>query len=250
VEYAFIDPDNFDLDLNPYSFDQSEQSQGASADTPIFSEEDWFMRLRQAAKKDAEVRWEIGDLLNEGEPHFPEIGSAEFPGCPAMSIYTLAETETGLTSGTLRDYASTARRVPQSVRTDGCSWSHHRALVNALPGESEETYRHWLQRAVHENMSIVELKDAIRPKFKDAVKHKTMLVKVPLKVWETLKDFADNERIAVQVIASRWLTEKVEEQQPLREVVKQETRARRRDKRRQVGLRVARQYDPLRLQCY
>jgi hypothetical protein len=211
---------------------------------------DWLVRGRELAKRDAEVKWELGDWLTEGEPHYPDIGAGEIQGVPAVSVYSVAENITGLARGTLRDLASTARRVPPSVRTDACTWSHHRALINALPDADEDTIKQWLKRAADEKMSVAELQDALRSPVTEAVKEKSFLVTVPLNVWETLKDFADHECSSVQKIAALWVSEnsRLEKTQAARETARLLVKERRREKRRRVGLRVARTYDPLGLQ--
>jgi len=210
---------------------------------------DWLVRGSELAKRDAEVKWELGDWLVEGEPNYPAIDVGEIPGVTGLDFYSVAERITGLARSTLKDLASTARRVSPSVRTDTCSWSHHRALINALPNANEETLREWLTRAANEKMSVGELQKALRPRITEPTLEKSFLVTVPLRVWETLKDFADSKRSEVPKIASQWLVENAElpETQTQRKCERNETRERRREERRRVGLRVAMTYDPLRL---
>jgi hypothetical protein len=162
-------------------------------------------------------------------------------------IYAQAEDITGLSHYTLKDLASTARRFPPSVRTDALSWTHHRTLINALPKADDATLARWLKRAIDENLSADKLKKAIlSPKGSTA---KSFRVSVSLSTWETLKDFADNERSVVQKVATKWIEEQAQTQQTqtLRKIAKQETEERRYQKRRKVGIKVAHDYDPLKL---
>jgi len=223
--------------------------------------EGWEMRGKELAKKDTDVKWELGDWLNEGDDKVPSFPVGLGPNARGSDIdrarwsdvYDWAVGITGLARSTLMDLASTARRMPHSVRTEALSWSHHRVLINALPDSDEDTLKQWLQRAVDENLSVSKLGKAIRSRARvvsDPTVEKSFVVTVPLNVWEALEDFADHERSTVQEIAAQWLVEnsKLEETQIQRKLAKQETKSRRREKRRQVGLRVARAYDPLGLQ--
>src|SRR5580704_282194 len=150
-------------ELEPWELDQDSAGQNQEL---TFEMEAWEMRGVELARKDTDVKWELGDWLNEGEPHCPEIGPGEIPGMPACSVYTYAEKITGLSRSTLRDLAKTARCVPESVRTPSCSWSHHRALARARPDADEETLRQWLKRAVDESMSVEQLHEALRARVK------------------------------------------------------------------------------------
>ena len=207
-----------------------------SLQPPQFDVVAWEMRLKELAKSNTEVRWELGDWLLKGENNYPVPPDGEFPG---VGFYIVAAEITGLAANTLRDLASTARRVPASVRTDACTWSHHRVLVNALPDADEHTLRKWLTRASEEKMSVPKLREAVRPRKPKPYGEKSFVVTVPLGVWETLKDFADFERSKVQEIATQWLVETSEqpEIQSGRSVAKKQTAERLYQKRRRNGLR-------------
>ncbi len=245
-----------DQELEQWDCDQSFEPTAELSSA--FNMEEWEMRGKELAKKDTDVKWELGDWLNEGDgsvPSFPvglgpDAGLSDIDRARWSDVYDWAMEITGLARSTLMDLASTARRMPHSVRTEALSWSHHRVLINALPDSDEDTLKQWLQRAVDENLSVSKLGQAIRSRARvlsDPTVEKSFVVTVPINVWETLQDFADHERSAVQGIAAQWLVEnsKLEETQTQRKLAKQETKRRRRERRRQVGLRVARVYDPL-----
>lgn len=74
--------------------------------------------------------WCLGDWVVYGETHFAER-------------YRHAVDATGLDYGTLRNYASVARRIPLSRRRDTVSFQHHAEVVS-LPVKEQEA---WLNRA-------------------------------------------------------------------------------------------------------
>src|SRR5258708_11019902 len=165
-----------------------------------------------------------------------------------MCYYTEVAAITGLSKNTLRDLASTARRVSPSVRTDRLSWSHHRVLINALPKSGEDTVRKWLTRAVDEQMSVSALRKALKPpKPSD---EKSFHVTVPLFVWEALKDIADDERRRVQAVAAELLVDYASsgEGTTKRELARKRVAEVRRKQRQVIGRRVVRSYNPLRLE--
>jgi len=214
----------------------------------------WQGRLEELAKSDTDVKWQLGDWLLKGEPHYykePTEHDYQY-AIAGEAFYSYAESVTGLAANTLRDLASTARRVPVSVRTDACTWSHHRVLVNTLPDADETTLREKLKQAVDQHLSVSRFKKSLsgvgvgkKPTLK-----KSFVVTVPLDVWETLKDFADEEQSTVQQIAAQLLIshDAEEEVVRLREMARKNTRERRHKQRQKVGRRVARSYNPLRLE--
>jgi len=217
-----------------------------------------LLRTREWLTKDREkltkCQWQIGDWLIEGERHHPvgrqgEVVSGYYIPEPP-DLYSIAEEITSLTRYTLKDVASTARRCPPSVRTDACSWTHHRAIANALPKADHDEWKQWLQRAADEKMSVAKLQKAIKHPRGAPVKEKSFRVTVPLNVWETLKDFADNEKSTVQKIAQRWLVNQagLADTESERIIAKKDVEARRKARRQEVGRKVATHYDPLGLQ--
>jgi hypothetical protein len=229
----------------------------AAAAGPPFDEDGWKARgealgkryeelLEESPGKLNQCQWDLGDWLVEGLSHYGEY-SEVIRGYRTPDVYTEAEQITGLSRYTLKDLCSTARRFPRSVRTDACNWSLHRKLRNALPKADENTLRAWLQRAADEKMSGDKLVKEIRSPKGSPTKEKTFRVTVPLSVWETLKDFADNENSPVGAIARRWLVNEANlaDTQMNRTMARQDTEERRRKRRQQVGRMVARAYDPL-----
>ena len=87
----------------------------------------------------------IGDLLRFGYATYGELASQEDgDGSPA--------------NGTLRDFKWVAEKIPLSVRTDILSFDHHRRVAPLKPAEQKK----WLRRAVDEEMTVAELRRAIR----------------------------------------------------------------------------------------
>jgi|ERR1700678_1500138 hypothetical protein len=217
----------------------------------------WTQEGKELAARETKTKWDIGAWLVKGKAHYPDF--SDIPGAPpGLGFYTMAAEITGLAETTLKDIASTYTRAV-SARTDACSWSHHRVLVNALetalPKADERTatewLKKWLDRAAEEKLSVAALKEAVNAPIDTTVNlTRSFLVRVPLNVWELLKDLADYERSSVAKIASHWLVETAKEDgmQLQRKWAKQETKDRRREQRSKVGKRVARDYNPLRME--
>jgi hypothetical protein len=222
-----------------------ENSMPPDDNRPPFDVDAWRLRILALVERESDVKWEIGDCLVEGEQFYPAPPDGEFPG---MGFYTEVAAITGLSMNTLRDLASTARRVSPSVRTDRLSWSHHRVLINALPDSDEDTVRKWLTRAADEQMTVAGLRKALKPP--RPTHDKSFHVTVPLSVWEAIKDIADEAQRSVQAISAELLTEYAtsEEGNIRRDFAKNRVAERRRKRRQEVGRLVARAYNPLRLE--
>lgn len=197
----------------------------------------WEKRGEELAKKDSDVRWEIGDWILSGTEIFEDN-----PSDP-MGALDHAEMITGLARGTLKDLASTAKRCAVSVRTDALSWSHHRILINMRPDDDEEKLKEWLELAKEKELSVLaftkELKSPVGPR---PTLKKSFNVTVPLDVWETLKDLADEERSTVQEIAAQVLIGHCEQDEVRmkRDIARKNVRKRRHDARSRAGKRVVR----------
>jgi hypothetical protein len=218
-----------------------------------FNQEEWEAKGTELAQSDTEVRWKIGEWLLEGEPHLPYIPPERIAGHMVEyppDVYSIAEFITGLSRITLKDLASTANRCPASVRTDELSWSHHRVLINNRPNATKEQLKDWLRQAVDKRLSVAKFKELTNPKQKPPTDVKSFVVTVPLDVWETLKVIADEEDSSVPEVAAEWLSNVDEElgTKIKRKMAEQSTAKRRKERRRQVGKRVARTYDPVGLQ--
>jgi hypothetical protein len=245
-----------------------EESYGGSAtavqtEEPTFDFVDWENRVQKAAKADTDVRWELGDLLVEGEPHFwKEPDQHDLNPLQGEGFYVFAEGITGLSNGHLRDLASTAKRVPVSVRTDELTWSHHRVLANNRPkekGQSQSQYedalRTWLAKAVDERMTVAKFREATAIPGKKPNLERSFLVTVPLCVWEALKDIAEDrsedqdtaEEVTVGQVAANILVEFAasDDGMAAREIAKNQNEERLYQKRAKNGRKVARNYDPL-----
>lgn len=236
---------DFDDDLSPNLFGET-----CVEDTPreVFDMEVWETDLRELSKQDAANRWKLGELLVKGELAIPDF--SDIPGAHGEpTFYARAAAITGMAPNSLKDIASTFKRAA-SVRTDACSWSHHRVLVNelkrALPRADEEAKNRWLSewlsRAAEEKLSVAKLTEAVRRK--PRVAEKSIRVTLPLAVLATLKDFADAKGSTVQKIAAKWLQETAEseDKQLERNHAKSETDERRTEKRRASGRRLQRNF--------
>ena len=91
------------------------------------------------------INWWIGDWLNEGERRYGEM-------------YAQAIEVTGWDYKRLAQVKWVASSVEFSLRKENLSWSKH-VEVAKLPPEKQQ---HWLSRAVNEDMSTRQLREAIR----------------------------------------------------------------------------------------
>ncbi|MGC2530670.1 MAG: hypothetical protein WA639_23240 [Candidatus Acidiferrum sp.] len=194
----------------------------------------WQKRGEELTKKDSDVRWELGEWILSGTEMFEDK--------PHDPVETLdhAEIITGLARGTLKDLASTAHRFPASVRTDALSWSHHRVLINMRPDDDEDKLKEWLDLAVEKKLPVAafvkELKSPVGPK---PSLTKTILVTVPLNVWETLNELVDEDDdtiTTIQEYAAKVLVDHCQEDgiSSRREMLKKRSKERRRAHGRRV----------------
>jgi hypothetical protein len=228
-----------------------------TTETDELTKEAWEESLRELSKRQTNLNWEIGDALLKGTKFYPEespggetIAGYWVPGGP--DVYSVASFITGLSRGHLQDLASTARRCIPSVRTVAVSWSHHRALVNALPEAPDDELKSWLDRAAKQGWSVQCFSDQLKPEssFTPATLTKKFTIEVPIRGWETLRDLAGGNRSKIRTVAAKLLVDMLDDEtmQQQRKITKQHTDERRRERRRRVGHRVARTYDPLGLQ--
>jgi hypothetical protein len=99
----------------------------------------WLGRAHEA------VRFAIGDAIRLGEQLYGE------KAYQAIELIHLSE------KGRL-EYVRVSEKVPRSIRVEGLSWSHHRAIAPLPPKEQ----RQWLRRAKKEGLSHHELREALR----------------------------------------------------------------------------------------
>jgi hypothetical protein len=90
-------------------------------------------------------QWWIGDWLRYGTARWGEK-------------YAEAARVTGYDASSLRNMAWVASRFDQSLRSDKLTWSHHVLLAPLEPQEQ----RRWLERAVGERLSVVDLRLELR----------------------------------------------------------------------------------------
>lgn len=89
--------------------------------------------------------WLIGDWLNAGETRFGEK-------------YAQAIEDTGLTEGTLRNYASVCGRVTPERRLSDLPFSMHADVAALTPEQQTE----WLTRARDEGWSRTQLREELK----------------------------------------------------------------------------------------
>lgn len=102
---------------------------------------EWERAGRKLARVVDSSAWCLGDWLLYGQTHY-------------VDRYRRAIDATGLDYGTLRNYASVARRIPLSRRRDALTFQHH-VEVAALPGDEQEI---WLDKAEKRGWSRNQLR--------------------------------------------------------------------------------------------
>jgi hypothetical protein len=105
----------------------------------------WVLEGRRIGAVSRGSAWWVGDWLDYGAAKWGER-------------YAKAAKVTGYDPKTLRNLRYVAARVPQSLRRDELTWSHH-ALVAALPLEAQ---RHWLERAASDRFTVEDLRAELR----------------------------------------------------------------------------------------
>ncbi len=235
-------------------------------------EPDWFVEGEQLIEKHQtqSLQFGIGDWINEGmalaEKH--QTGTLQwdfgdwFNRCPVPDDldmegvpkpYDLAESMLGILRSTLYDWASTAKRIPVSVRTEKLRWSHHRAIANGLPDADDATKKRWVDIAVAEKLSTNELKDRLRasrdPDRPKPNPTKSLVVKLPDILYIKLRNIARGRESTVQVVAAEFLTEYLasDEVGKLADAELAVAEERTYQRRRRAGIKTARAYDPLKL---
>lgn len=208
---------------------------------------DWINECRALAEKHqtATLQWDIGDWFNRC-PLPDDIAGVPKP-------YDIAESLLGIQRSTLYDWASTAKRIPVSVRTENLPFTHHRIVANELPEADDATKKRWLDLAAYEKLSVRELQDRLRDsRNPDNPKPRTksFIVKLPECLYMTLRNLARGRESTVPVVAAEFLAEYLASDEVRQEadtcVVMAEERTHQR--RRRAGIRTARAFDPLGLQ--
>lgn len=96
--------------------------------------------------------WLIGDGLNFGERVYGET-------------YAQAATATGLSNGTLVNYASVCAHIPRSRRRPNVPFSTHAEVAYLDPDEQNE----WLDQAAANKWTKAELRQARKPQLPPAI---------------------------------------------------------------------------------
>jgi hypothetical protein len=231
---------------------------------------DWFTEGEKLIEKHhtQSLQFNIGDWINEGmalaEKH--QTGTLQwdfgdwFNRCPlpddididgVPKPYDLAESMLGILRSTLYDWASTAKRIPVSVRTEKLHWSHHRVIANGLPDADDATKKRWIGIAVDEKLSVSELKDRLRasrdPDRPKPNPTKSFVVKLPDILYLKLRNIARGRASTAQVVAAEFLTEYLasDEARAVEDYEIANAEERTYQRRRRAGIRTARAYDPL-----
>lgn len=121
------------------------------------SEGEWLDFYVAIQRLKDSAQWILGDWLAMGAYNWHKT-------------YEWMAQVTGLKPETVESYASVCRNVPQLIRINSLSFSHHR-LIAAMP---EEAQIMWLNRAVEGRWSLSQMSDAINnaptlPKGKDTI---------------------------------------------------------------------------------
>lgn len=96
--------------------------------------------------------WLIGDGLNFGERVYGET-------------YAQAAAATGLSNGTLMNYASVCAHIPRSRRRANVPFSTHAEVAYLEPEEQDE----WLKQAAANKWTKAELRQARKPQLPPAI---------------------------------------------------------------------------------
>lgn len=141
--------------------------------------EEWTELVRILASVSQSAQWIIGDLLVYGERTWKKTYQ------DVMAI-------TNLEYATLRTYAHVARKVDLSIRINKLSFAHHQLVTSRQSKEQRE----WLEKALANNWSISQLRDAIKGRsptlpgpvgrFQDFVERNRFRYNTFLKRWERL----------------------------------------------------------------
>ena len=111
------------------------------------TEEQWKEIGVELGRQAGERAWAVGDWLLLGEQR----------GFIASDNYDSAEEITGLDRGTLRNYASVARKVEASRRRDDLGWSLHQAVTRFGADDQNS----WLRKAAEGKWGLRKLRAKI-----------------------------------------------------------------------------------------
>lgn len=124
--------------------------------SPARSFAEWDARLRRANAAWQSRGWEVGDLVVEGVENWEECWQ------------TFGEI--GYAEHTVQNFLTVCRVFPPSRRREGLTFSHHAALASLASSEPDAAEK-WLVTAEAQNMTVHELRDALRGPVEPAERH-------------------------------------------------------------------------------
>lgn len=209
---------------------------------------DWFNQWIEQGRVLAEkheaktLQWDVGDWFARSP--LP----TDFPEAP--KAYEIAEELLGIPRATLYDWASTALRIPVSVRSENLTWTHHRVVANGLPKADEATKKQWIDTAVAEKLSVKELRERLksiqRPKVDST---RSFLVDLPQPLYSLVRNIARGRESTIRKVAGGLLKDYLEldEIKEMARIELKRAEERTYQKRRKAGLKTAELYDNLKL---
>jgi hypothetical protein len=256
-------PEVYEVDFDPDPLDETSVRTGEASPN-------WFSEAEALTEKHQteSLQFEVGDWINEGMALAEKHQTATlqwdmgdwFNRCPlpddidgVPKPYDIAESILGIQRSTLYDWASTANRIPVSVRTEKLPYTHHRIVANELPEADDATKKRWLELAAEEKLSVRQLQDRLRGSRNPGDPKppmKSFIVKLPDRLYLTLRTIARGRESTVQIVAAEFLTEHLasDEITKLADIELAQAEERTYQRRRRAGIRTARAYDPLGLQ--
>ena len=118
------------------------------------TEREWAWLGPRIFRLQDDLNWLLGAWLEFGKQkmqHWRKCDAAQ------ASLYAMAQARTGLAYSTLRNISSIYSRSNASRRKE-LSFTHHEAVASEEPA----TQRKWLDRAVKEQLTVSDLRMAIR----------------------------------------------------------------------------------------
>lgn len=251
-------------EFDPFEIDES------SVRTEV-AEPNWFEEATTLTEKHQvqSLQFDIGDWINEGRVLAERHQTATlqwdmgdwFNRCPlpgdidgVPKPYEIAESILGIQRSTLYDWASTAKRIPVSVRTEKLPYTHHRIVANELPDADDATKKRWLDIAAEEDLSVRQLQNRLvesRGSGDPKPLTKSFLVKLPERLYLMLRNIARGQDSTVQIVAAEFLTAHLasDEVREMADIELKRAEERTYQRRRRAGIRTARAYNPLKLDC-
>jgi len=111
---------------------------------PHITFEAWSAKVRMSIAMGDSMAWWIGDLINYGELHWPEIYTQAIPD--------------NYQPQTLLDFARVARLIPPEDRQESVCWSVHRELA-PLPADDRAEL---LDQALDDGLGVRAIRDLAR----------------------------------------------------------------------------------------